>query len=265
MEKTPELQKAIAERKPVLQVKREIKEANREARKEEINAKAEAASVVGGEPVKVNPGEWWRLGDHLLYCGDTSKQDFTDRLESCALCFADPPYGAGKEGYDDSAFYWEHDYLIEFGEIVIVTPGIVSIYELARSTKMPYVWSIACWLNNGMTRGAIGFGNWIYGAVFSRGSIYRNSQDFYQVSISTAENSDTKHTTRKPAKYMVWLIELFTKQGELVIDPFAGSGQTLMACETTGRRCITGELDPEFCSAIVGRWQLLTGKEAIKL
>jgi DNA modification methylase len=265
VEKTPELQKAIAERKPVQQVKREIKVAKREAKEEVREAIAQAIEVQPEATIKVSRGDWWQLGQHMLYCGDTSQTEFTDRLEHAALCFADPPYGAGKEGYDDSAFYWKHDYLINFGEVVVVTPGIVSIFEFAKKTTMPYLWSTSCWINNGMTRGAIGFGNWIYAAVFSEGSVYRNAQDFFQASITTTESGDTKHTTRKPSKYMVWVVELFTKPGDLVIDPFAGSGQTLMVCELTGRNCITGELDPEFCASIISRWQKLTSKKAVRL
>jgi predicted RNA methylase len=238
-------------------------------RKKEIKKKLlaqKAAAMIDADSAKsVTIGDWWQLGDHLLYCGDTSQNDFIERLEKAAFCFADPPYGAGKEGYDDSVFYWEHDYLIDIGEVVAVTPGIVSIFEFAKRTEMPYLWSVACWINNGMTRGAMGFGNWIYAAVFSRGSVYRNSQDFFQISISLADHQDTTHTTRKPAKYMVWLIEVFAKKGELVIDPFAGSGQTLMACEVTGRRCMTGELDPKFCSSIIARWEAMTGRQAVKL
>jgi DNA modification methylase len=225
-----------------------------------------ALQMIDGDSAKhVRNGDWWKLGDHLLYCGDTSQPEFIDRLEKAAFCFADPPYGAGKEGYDDSVFYWEHDYLIQVGEVVAVTPGIVSIFEFAKKTEMPYLWSVACWINNGMTRGAMGFGNWIYAAIFSHGSIYRSSQDFFQVSISLSDHKDTSHTTRKPSTYMVWMVEVFSKPGELVIDPFAGSGQTLMACQATGRRCITGELDPKFCSAIIARWEAMTGGYASKL
>jgi predicted RNA methylase len=235
----------------------------KEREKKELAAKVDAA-----EPKKpkkqVARGEWWSLGRHTLYCGDTSSAEFQSRLPKCELAFADPPYGAGKSGYDDSKFYWEHDYLINFAEIVVVTPGIVSIFEFARKTSMPYKWSVSCWLSNGMTRGAIGFGNWIYGAVFSRGSVFRQKQDFCQVVVRNSETGDTEHTTRKPSDYMTWLVTTFMKQKGTVIDPFLGSGQTLMACEATGHRCIGGEIDPKFCEAIISRWETMTGMEASK-
>ena len=53
-----------------------------------------------------------------------------------------------------------------------------------------------------------------------------------------------------------------TGQGELVYDPFLGSGSTLIAAELTGRVCCGTELDPRYCDVIVERWQNLTGRQA---
>jgi hypothetical protein len=241
----------------------------RKATKTEERVKARKA-IEKATGVKVNErckaGEVWRLGSHILYCGDTSSDAFRELLtDKAALAFADPPYGANVAGYDDSRFYWEHDYLAERAEIVVVTPGIVSIFELARRTSMPYRWSLAAWITNGMTRGAVGFGNWMYAAVFSSGSVFRQSQDFGKVTISNAESADTEHPTRKPTEYVQWIIETFSKPKQTVIDPFLGSGQTLMVCETSGRRCIGGEIDPRFCSGIVARWEAVSKKEAVRL
>jgi DNA modification methylase len=53
-----------------------------------------------------------------------------------------------------------------------------------------------------------------------------------------------------------------TRRGDIVLDPFLGSGATLMACERTGRRCRGLELDPLYCDVIVRRWQAYTGGSA---
>jgi hypothetical protein len=53
-----------------------------------------------------------------------------------------------------------------------------------------------------------------------------------------------------------------TKRGELVYEPFLGSGTTLMAAEMTGRVCCGLDLDPKYVDVIIGRWQQLTGKQA---
>ena len=53
--------------------------------------------------------------------------------------------------------------------------------------------------------------------------------------------------------------------GEVIYDPFGGSGSTLIACEHTGRKCVMIELAPEYVATTIMRWEILTGKEAIKL
>jgi len=254
MDRTGKVNKAYSE------WKKETKQEERRAARKKIE---KATGIKSDERCKA--GEVWQLGDHILYCGDTSSDAFRELLtEKAALAFADPPYGANVEGYDDSKFYWQHDYLADKADVVIVTPGIVSIFELARRTAMPYRWSLAAWITNGMTRGAVGFGNWMYAAVFAAGSVFRQSQDFSKVTISNAEAADTDHPTRKPTEYVQWIVETFSKPKQIVIDPFLGSGQTLMVCEAQGRRCIGGELDPKFCSEIVARWEAMTKREAVK-
>lgn len=246
----------------------ELRKAKKKAEREKAKKKVEATTGVKAEE-RCSLGDVWILGDHVLYCGDTSTDEFRELIRSrvdgsAALAFADPPYGANVEGYDDSKFYWKHDYLADAADIVVVTPGIVSIFELARRTAMPYRWSLAAWITNGMTRGAVGFGNWMYAAVFSNGSVFRQAQDFSKVTISNAEAEDTDHPTRKPTEFVQWVVETFSKPKQSVIDPFLGSGQTLVVCEASDRRCIGGELDPKFCSEIVARWEAMTKAEAVK-
>ena len=246
----------------------ELRKAEKKAEREKAKKKVEATTGVKVDE-RVQPGDVWILGGHVLFCGDTSGDRFRDLVAdrvggTAALAFADPPYGANVEGYDDSKFYWQHDYLAEAADVVIVTPGIVSIFELARRTAMPYRWSLAAWISNGMTRGAVGFGNWMYAAVFSSGSVFRQAQDFTKVTISNAESEDTDHPTRKPTEYVQWVVETFSKPNDWVIDPFLGSGQTLMVCEAAGRKCVGGELNPKFCSEIVARWEAMTKLQAVK-
>ena len=73
------------------------------------------------------------------------------------------------------------------------------------------------------------------------------------------------HPTMKPIKLMARLIRNSTKQEEIVLDLFTGSGSTLIACEQTNRTCYTTELDPKYVDVIIKRWEDFTGKKAIKL
>ena len=70
------------------------------------------------------------------------------------------------------------------------------------------------------------------------------------------------HPTQKPVELMRRPILNHTKHGELVYEPFLGSGTTLAAAELIERVCYGLELDPKYCDVIVQRWQTLTGKQA---
>jgi hypothetical protein len=201
----------------------------------------------------VQRGQWWQLGDHLLYCGDSADEAFTSQATGATFAFADPPYNAGKADWDQE-FKWRQDYLAEAAEIVAVTPGISAIPWFLRATEMPYRWSMAAWITNGMTRGALGFGNWIYVALFSHAeSLHHDAQDHLRIAVSPAAPT-TRHESRKPAELLVDLLGIFTTEGDTVIDPFLGSGTTLFAAEQTGRRCIGAEIEPEFCAEIITRY-----------
>lgn len=75
-------------------------------------------------------------------------------------------------------------------------------------------------------------------------------------------NRNAEHPTMKPIRLIGKLIENSTKQGEIVIDIFGGSGSTLIACEQLNRKCRIVEYDPKYCDVIIDRWEKLTGKKA---
>ena len=66
---------------------------------------------------------------------------------------------------------------------------------------------------------------------------------------------DYIHPTQKPLELCERALKKHSEKGSIVIDPFAGSGSTLMACEQLGRVCYSQELDPKFCDVIVKRWE----------
>lgn len=65
--------------------------------------------------------------------------------------------------------------------------------------------------------------------------------------LANLANEPRQHPTQKPVQVMEWIIERFTKPGDLILDPFAGSGTTCVAAERLGRRWIGIELSPEYC------------------
>ena len=242
------------------------KEVEEQEKKEKVANSV--GKVVDETTFDVSQHEWWQLprqnGDpHLIYCGDTATATFTGRLNDVDVefAFADPPYNADAADWD-SGFEWEHDYLSNIADVVAVTPGIESIKPFMRRTEMPYEWSVSAWIDNGMTRGALGFGNWIYIALFTElESIHCQSQDLARVSVRTSESDETDHKGRKPTELMEWLAERFVSDGGVVVDPFLGSGTTLLTvAEFTDARVIGGEIEPEFVSEILHRWEDHSGR-----
>lgn len=73
------------------------------------------------------------------------------------------------------------------------------------------------------------------------------------------------HPTMKPIKLLAKLIRNSSKDNDIVLDLFGGSGSTLIACEQLNRKCHMMELDPKYCDVIVKRWETLTGEKAVKL
>jgi DNA modification methylase len=78
-------------------------------------------------------------------------------------------------------------------------------------------------------------------------------------------NRSAEHPTMKPVALIEAMLRNSTTRNDLVLDPFAGSGSTLLACEVPGRQARLVELDPRYCDVIVRRWEQVTGKTAERL
>ena len=182
------------------------------------------------------------------------------------MAFADPPYGLTNAHWD-SELYWEHDWLVDAADFVFVTPGI-------RNTKrfqpaMPYHWTLTYWMSNSMTHGPVGFSNVQHIELYSRlDSVKVGAGDWFQDAMGsgTVDATETRnHRGQKPISMLVWLLEKFSDPGDWVIDPFLGSGTTLLAAEQTGRFCIGVEKDPDYCQQIIAAWSQMTNQQPEQL
>ena len=75
---------------------------------------------------------------------------------------------------------------------------------------------------------------------------------------------ETRHPTIKPVECFRRPISYHTVPGELIYEPFAGSGTALIAAEELGRACYAMERAPEFCDVVVSRWERFTGRKAVR-
>lgn len=232
-----------------LQSEKSIKTAQRKVRKQR---EADAVSAVTGlsKSIIITPIEEppvVEIAGHLLLLGDNTDQAIRARLpERVAMAFCDPPYNATDEEWDGT-HEWRQDYLADIADVVAVTPGISAIQDFMVQTAMPYRWSTACIIDNGMARGALGFGNWMYTALFSKQKkLHRNRQDISKISIKSSDKYDNHNLgakRQKPPAYLAWLFELLTNPGDTILDPFAGSGTSVIVAHKLGRRCIAVEKD----------------------
>lgn len=69
------------------------------------------------------------------------------------------------------------------------------------------------------------------------------------------------HPTPKPVELLADLMRASSRTGEVVLDPFAGSGSTLIAAHLIGRACYACELEPGYCELILDRWERMTGEQ----
>jgi DNA modification methylase len=85
-----------------------------------------------------------------------------------------------------------------------------------------------------------------------------NESDLWNI----AKDSKYKHPTQKPVELSFRAIKNSSKEKNIVLDLFLGSGSTLIAAEKTNRKCYGMELDPKYCDVIIQRWEEFTGNKA---
>lgn len=238
------------------QAYKEIKKEEKKKEKEEKRKEQELIiQSIENNPLKdietnIEKG-WYKVGNQFLYYGSNTDKEFIAKLPKAKFAFADPPYNAGVDEWDFN-FKWELDYLQDFADIVAVTPGGWNACNFYKETKMNYIWEMFCWISNGMTHGRCGYANVIKAAIF--GNVKpKISQDFWKITIKTSESEDTKHKGRKPYDFMIHLIDLFTNEKDVIIDPFAGSGTTLIMSENMNRTSYNAELNKQYCIDIIKR------------
>lgn len=82
--------------------------------------------------------------------------------------------------------------------------------------------------------------------------------------IREGEHEKRVHPTQKPIKMLGEILQDFTKESDIILDCFGGSGSTLIACEQLKRKCRMIEYESYYIDVIIQRWQDLTGKEAVR-
>lgn len=216
-------------------------------------AREAAAAAQAARPAyDVQPGQWWALGDHRLYCGDSRDAGFIEKVRKAepVFAFADPPMDP-----ETGAPLWTHDYLGDMASVVAVTPGIANLVDFAQRTGMSYRWMIAAHVFNAKGPGALGYSTWIPVYLYAREetSLFHEAEDHFRTGVDP-HTTDEIDPAQKPLSLMAKLLDVFTSSGDIVVDPFLGSGTTLIAADRERRVCIAAENDLALCGQILMRF-----------
>ncbi len=247
------------------------------------------------ENVISKPGDIWILDQHRLMCGSSTEINDVDKLLNDIkpnLMITDPPYGVKYEAdriansfnrkkterektstlMNDDQADWYDAYILFPGSVAyvwhaslfsdVVMNGLrkagfdikqqiiwnKNIHALSRSD---YHWKHEpCWYAVKKD----GDRTWKGG---------RDKMTIWDIPTVQSEKDKTAHPTQKPIEIYLRSINNHTDKNEYIYDPFGGSGTLIIACEKTGRKALTMELDPKFCDLIIRRWMKFSGKQAI--
>ncbi|MFH6623051.1 site-specific DNA-methyltransferase [Streptococcus suis] len=240
------------------------------------------------KPTFSKRGDIWQLGKHRVICGDSTKAETYDQLlgdKKANLVVTDPPYNvdveetAGKilnDNMPDSDFY---QFLFDmFTQVEKHMESDGSIYVFHADTEGLnfrkafkeagfYLSGCCIWKKNSLVLGRSPY-QWqhepcLFG--WKQKGKHQWFSDRKQTTIWEYDRpkSSKDHPTMKPIPLMAYPIQNSSMRGTIVLDPFLGSGSTLMAADQTGRVCYGIELDEKFVDVIVKRYIESTGNDNV--
>lgn len=245
------------------------------------------------EEPKSKLGDIYQLGRHRLMCGDATKTEDIEKLMNgmkADMYLTDPPYNVDYEGKTKDALKIKNDTMGngQFKQFLI--DSFSSANTFMKQGAVFYIWHAdsegynfrgACfdvgwqvrqcliWNKSSMVMGRQDY-HWkhepcLYGWKAGTGHLWASDRKQTTILSFDKPNRNAEHPTMKPVALFDYQIQNNTKKEDVVLDTFAGSGTTVVACEQNGRNAYCVELDPKYCDVIINRWENLTGETAVKL
>lgn len=231
------------------------------------------------QPTITKPGDIWTLGRHRIICGDSTKAETYDLLMGSTkanLVITDPPYNVNYEGsagkikndnMADEAFY---NFLLDaYTQMHSAMADDASIYVFHADTEGLnfrrafadagfYLSGCCIWKKQSLVLGRSPY-QWqhepcLYGWKKNGKHQWYTGRKETTIWEFDKPKKNGDHPTMKPIPLLVYPIMNSSMSNSVVLDPFGGSGSTLIACEQTDRICYTIELDEKFCDVIVKRY-----------
>ncbi|MBO4393424.1 MAG: site-specific DNA-methyltransferase [Spirochaetales bacterium] len=236
------------------------------------------------KPTFTKAGDLWTIGRHRLLCGDSTLKESLERLmegKKANLIVTDPPYNVNYEGnagkikndnMANDAFY--SFLLAAFNRLHENMAGDASIYVFHSDTEGLnfrkafdeagfYLSGCCIWKKPSLVLGRSPY-QWQHEPCLF-GWLKEGKHQWYadrkQTTIWEFEKpkKNDVHPTMKPVPLIAYCISNSSMSNTLVLDPFLGSGTTLIACQQLDRSCYGLELDPKYCDVIVNRYIELVG------
>lgn len=236
------------------------------------------------KPTLSRHGDIWQLGKHRVICGDSTKAETYKQLlddRKANLVVTDPPYNvdveetAGKilnDNMSDGDFY---QFLLSmFTQVEHHMEDDASIYVFHADTEGLnfrkafkdaglYLSGCCIWKKNSLVLGRSPY-QWqhepcLYGWKKKGKHLWFSDRKQTTIWEYDRPKSSKDHPTMKPIQLMAYPIQNSSMRGTVVLDPFLGSGSTLIAADQTGRICYGIELDEKFVDVIVKRYIEVTG------
>lgn len=243
------------------------------------------------EEPKSKKGEIYKLGKHYLMCGDSTDINDVEKLMNGAkvdLFLTDPPYNVDYQGGTGLTIQndnMDEDTFREFLKVSFFNANTVmkegAVFYIWHADSEGYNFRGAChdigwkvrqcliWCKNTLVMGRQDY-HWkhepcLYG--WKEGASHLWASDRRQTTVLEFDRPSVskEHPTMKPVGLFDYLIKNNTKKDDVVLDLFAGSGTTIIACEQNGRVAYSMELDPRYVDVIIARWEKLTGEQAERI
>ena len=235
-------------------------------------------------------GDIWILGNHRLMCGDSTHRDDIMCLmnnQDADMLLTDPPYNVDYVGKTAEALKIKNDNMSDnqfyeflkkvFENMYSVTKEGASIYVFHADTEglnfrkafKDSGYKLAeclIWKKDCFVMGRQDY-QWqhepiLYGWKEGVAHYFVNDRTQSTILEFDRPKQSTLHPTMKPIDLIAKLIKNSSKENDIILDLFGGSGSTIIASEQLNRNCYTMELDPKYCDVIVKRWEKLTNKKA---
>lgn len=235
-------------------------------------------------------GDIWELGNHRLMCGDSTDKETVEKLMGgmkADLYLTDSPYNVNYVGKTKDALTIENDSMVDDKFRCFLADAFTAADNVMKQGAVFYIWHAdsegynsrgAChdtgwqvrqcliWNKNSLVMGRQDY-HWkhepcLYG--WKSGASHLWATDRKQTTILNFDrpSKSPDHPTMKPILLFDYQIQNNTKGEDIVLDTFARSGTTLIACEQNGRTAYVMELGPKYVEVIIKRWEELTGRKA---